>query len=178
MKFTELSLAGAYLIEPEYIKDERGFFARCFCQEEFRRRGLHSQFEQCNISFNIKKGTLRGMHYQIDAKSEAKLIRCTIGKIFDVVIDLRPHSKTYKQWTSVELSAHTHSMIYIPEGFAHGFQTLEDHTELFYQMSVSYDSQSARGIRWNDPLVGIKWPLAEPLILSLKDQHYPNFEPQ
>jgi dTDP-4-dehydrorhamnose 3,5-epimerase len=175
MKFSELALPGVFAIEPELFEDERGFFARSFCKEEFKHYGLNPQFEQCNISFNHKKGTLRGMHYQVDEQSEAKLVRCTMGKIFDVVIDLRPHSKTYKQWLSIELSAHNRTMLYIPEGFAHGFQTLEDHTEVFYQMSVSFAPSSARGIRWNDPHFRITWPIEKPSVISLKDQHYQDF---
>lgn len=175
MKFIELALAGTYLIEPEFIEDERGFFGRSFCVEEFRKRGLNPQLEQCNISFNKKKGTLRGMHFQIGEKSEAKLVRCTMGSIYDVIVDLRPCSKTFKQWISVELSAKNRKMLYVPEHFAHGFQTLEDHAEVFYQMSASYAPQYARGARWNDSAFRIKWPQSQPSSISEKDQLYPDY---
>ena len=147
MKFIETKLAGAYIIELDLIKDTRGFFARSWCQEEFAKHGLNPNLVQCNISFNHQKGTLRGMHYQIKPHEEAKLVRCTQGKIYDVIIDLRTNSTTYKQWFGVELSAANRKMLYIPEGFAHGFQTLEDHSEVFYQMSNFYHPESARGIR-------------------------------
>lgn len=175
MKFCELPLNGAYIIELELLQDERGFFARSFCKEEFKLHGLKSQFEQCNVSFNLKKGTLRGMHYQIGECSEAKLVKCTMGKIYDVIVDLRPDSKTYKKWAGVELSAKNRTMIYIPEGFAHGFQTLEDESEVFYQMSVTFAPNNARGIRWNDDSIGIRWPIEKPTVISLKDQSYPDY---
>lgn len=176
MKFTETSLKGAYLIEPERVEDERGFFARSFCQHEFADHGLISTFVQCNISFNNKKGTLRGMHYQTDPFPETKLVRCTRGKIFDVIIDLRPESVSFKEWFGVELSAQNRSMLYIPNGFAHGFQTLSDEAELFYQMSEFYHPECARGVRWNDGAFAIDWPLAVSMI-SEKDQCYALFMP-
>lgn len=175
LKFTELSLHGAYLVEPEFIEDERGFFARSFCTQEFKKQGLNTQLEQCNISYNIQKGTLRGMHYQINEKSEAKLVRCSMGSIYDVLIDLRPASSTFKKWIALELSAKNRKMVFIPEGFAHGFQTLEDEVEVFYQMSNSFDPKYARGIRWNDPAFKIQWPHPEPTLISTKDQQHPNF---
>lgn len=178
MKFIELPLSGAFLIEPELIEDERGFFARSFCIEEFKMKGLETSLEQCNISFNKKIGTLRGMHFQIGEKSEAKLIRCTMGAIYDVLIDLRPESSTFKKWVSVELSARNRKMIYAPKNFAHGFQTLEDNSEVFYQMSTSFAPGFARGVRWNDPAFNIQWPLPGPTLISLKDQQYPDFVPQ
>lgn len=177
MKFTELSLPGVYLIELDLIKDERGFFARSFCSKEFSQYGLCSRFEQCNISFNIQKGTLRGMHYQTGEQSEAKLIRCSMGTIYDVLLDLRPESPTYKKWIAVKLSATNRKMIYVPEGFAHGFQTLEDQSEIFYQMSVSFAPNSTGGVRWNDPAFNIQWPLP-PSIISQKDQSYSDFDMQ
>src|SRR5688500_11400400 len=142
MIFTETDLKGAYIIEPEKLEDERGFFARTWCAREFEEHGLNPRLAQCNISYNHKKGTLRGMHFQAKPYEEAKLVRCTIGAIYDVIIDLRPQSPTYTQWTAVELTADNHRMLYVPEGFAHGFQTLMDQTEVFYQMSNLYNPQS------------------------------------
>ncbi len=138
MIFTPTSLKGAYIVDPEFAQDERGTFARTFCQNEFRERGLRDFFVQCNISLNKKKGTLRGMHYQAAPHEEAKLVRCTAGAIYDVIVDLRPNSSTYRQWTSVELTATNRRALYIPEGLAHGFQTLCDDSEVFYQMSEFY----------------------------------------
>ena len=175
MIFTETPLKGAFVIEPEIIKDERGFFARTFCLEEFAAHGLNPNVAQCNISFNPKKGTLRGMHYQAKPREETKLVRCTLGAIYDVIIDLRPNSATSKRWFAVELSADNRKMLYIPEGFAHGFQTLEDNTEVFYQMSEFYAPEQARGIRWDDPAFAIKWPPAPERLISDKDQRYPDF---
>jgi dTDP-4-dehydrorhamnose 3,5-epimerase len=176
MRFTETKLKGAYVIEIEPIEDERGFFARSWCQQEFRDRGLNPNLVQCNVSFNQKKGTLRGMHYQIKPHEETKLVKCTRGSIYDVMIDIRRDSATFKQWTAIELSAENHKMLYIPEGFAHGFQTLEDNTEVFYQMSDFYHPESARGLRWDDPMFAIVWALTENLVISLKDQQYSLFE--
>jgi len=172
--FKETRLKGAYIIEIDPLTDERGFFARSWCREEFKARGLNSRLVQCNISYNQRKGTLRGMHYQVAPYQEAKLVRCTRGAIYDVIIDLRPDSITFKQWVAVELSAENRKMIYIPEGFAHGFQTLEDGTEVFYQMSEYYHSECARGVRWDDPAFTIQWPEDE-RIISAKDRSYPLF---
>ncbi|NET24741.1 dTDP-4-dehydrorhamnose 3,5-epimerase [Okeania sp. SIO1I7] len=174
MRFTETKLKGAYIIEPELIQDERGFFARSWCQKEFTERGLNPHLVQCNVSFNLKKGTLRGMHYQAKPHEEAKLVRCTMGAIYDVIIDIRPESPTFKEWVAVELTTENRKMLYIPEGFAHGFQTLVDNTEVFYQMSQFYHPESARGLRWNDPAFGIKWAV-ENLTISLKDKSYKNY---
>ena len=174
--FRETSLAGAFVIEPEKREDERGFFARTFCREEFAMRGLNTEVVQCNVSFNKRKGTLRGMHYQVPPFAEAKLIRCTAGAIFDVIIDLRESSETFRRHFAVELCASTGRMLYIPEGFAHGFQTLLDDTEVFYQMSQAYAPQCARGVRWNDPAFGIEWPLAE-RTMHERDRNYPDFVP-
>ncbi len=171
MKFTETQLKGAYVIEIEPISDDRGFFARSWCQQEFSDRGLNPHLVQCNISFNTKKGTLRGMHYQAKPHEEAKLVRCTTGSIYDVIIDIRPDSSTFKSWLSIELSVENRKTLYIPEGFAHGFQTLEDNTEVFYQMSEFYHSKSARGVRWDDPAFSIKWSLTNK-IMSDKDLSY------
>ncbi len=172
MIFTELALKGVYLIEPERQEDERGFFARTFCIEEFSARGLDTAVAQCNVSYNRRRGTLRGLHFQAPPHAEIKLVRCTAGAVFDVVVDIRPDSPTYKQWFDVELSARNRKMLYIPEGFAHGFQTLEDDAELFYQMSKLHVTEAARGIKWDDPAIGITWPMA-PLVVSGRDQHYP-----
>jgi dTDP-4-dehydrorhamnose 3,5-epimerase len=172
MRFTETKLPGAYLIELDTLTDERGFFARSFCQEEFAARGLKTIVCQCNVSFNKTRGTLRGMHYQIPPKSEAKLVRCTRGAIYDVIIDLRSGSPTYCQWTAVELTESNHRSLYIPEGFAHGFQTLVDDSEVFYQMYEYFSQQHADGARWDDPAFNIVWPLPDPVI-SAKDLSYP-----
>jgi dTDP-4-dehydrorhamnose 3,5-epimerase len=176
MMFTETALKGVFLIEPEKRQDERGFFARTWCQREFEAQGLTITWVQCNISFNRKKGTLRGMHYQAAPYAEAKLVRCTQGGIYDVIVDLRPDSPTFKQWVAVELRTDNYRMLFIPEGFAHGFQTLEDDTEVFYQMSEFYTPEYARGVRWNDPAFGIQWPPAE-RIMSERDQTYADFLP-
>jgi dTDP-4-dehydrorhamnose 3,5-epimerase len=172
--FTETKLAGAFVIEVERHTDERGFFARTFCQQEFEAHGLKAEVAQCNVSFNKRKGTLRGMHYQAAPFAEAKLVRCTSGSIYDVIIDLRPSSATFKQYFAVELSAENPRMLYIPEGFAHGFQTLQDDTEVFYQMTQQYSAEHARGVRWNDPAFGIEWPEGERIIIE-RDQNYPDF---
>ena len=172
MKFIETKLKGAYIIEPERLEDERGFFARTFCQNEFEAHGLNPGVVQCNISYNKREGTLRGMHYQVAPMAEAKLVRCTRGAIYDVIIDLRPESSTYCQWAPVELTADNRCMLYVPEGFAHGFQTLEDDTEVLYQMSAFYTPDCVRGVRWDDPAFGIEWPLSS-RIISKKDMSYP-----
>ena len=174
MIFTETRLKGAYIIKPEQLKDKRGFFARTWCRREFEIHGLNSRLFQCNISYNKKKGTLRGMHYQIPPSEEAKLVRCTMGSVYDVLIDIRPGSPTYKEWFSVELTADNRKMVYIPEGFCHGFITLKDHTEVFYQMSEFYAPDCARGIRWNDPAFGIVWP-EKVMLISERDRSYPDF---
>jgi dTDP-4-dehydrorhamnose 3,5-epimerase len=172
--FTETTLKGAFLIEAERREDERGFFARTWCQREFASHGLEKNWVQCSISFNRKKGTLRGMHYQAPPYEEAKLIRCTRGAIFDVIVDLRPHSPSFKHWVGLELTADNRRMLYIPEGFAHGFQTLADETEIFYQMSQFYAPEYASGVRWDDPALHIAWPTDERTI-SERDRSYPDF---
>ena len=164
LKFTETKLKGSYIIELEKLEDERGFFARTWDKKQFERHYLNFQLVQCSVSFNRKQGTLRGLHYQIKPFEEAKLVRCTKGKIFDVIIDLRKNSQTYNKWFTLELSEKNFKMLYVPEGFAHGFQTLEDNTEVFYQMSQVYMPKYARGIRWNDPLYQISWPIKSPII--------------
>jgi dTDP-4-dehydrorhamnose 3,5-epimerase len=176
MIFAETSLRGAFIIDLERMEDERGFFARSFCQKEFLAHGLKTEIAQSNVSFNRKKGTLRGMHFQRPPRAEAKLVRCTQGSIYDVVIDLRPDSATFCKWIGIELRADNRTALYIPEGFAHGFQTLRDNTELFYQMFTSYAPEWQRGVRWDDPAFDIKWPLPDP-IMSERDRSYPPFNP-
>ena len=175
MVFKETILKGAYIIELEPTEDERGFFARSFCKKEFEERGLNCNLVQCNISYSKKKGTLRGMHYQAVPCQETKIVSCIRGTIYDVAVDLRLSSPTYCQWFAVELSADNHKMLYIPESFAHGFQTLEDNTEVFYEMAQFYNPESARGLRWDDPVFKIEWPLSVKII-SDKDSCYQNFE--
>jgi dTDP-4-dehydrorhamnose 3,5-epimerase len=174
MIFTETRLKGAFEIDLKRLEDERGFFARSFCQHEFEQYGLDPNVVQCNVSFNKTKGTLRGMHYQTPPSAEAKLVRCTRGSIYDVIIDLRPESPTYLQWVGVELAAETRKALYVPKDFAHGFLTLEDDTEVFYQMSEFYAPQSACGIRWNDPVFSICWP-APVRVISERDESLPDF---
>jgi dTDP-4-dehydrorhamnose 3,5-epimerase len=174
MIFIETKLQGAFIIDIDRIEDERGFFARTWCQKEFEAHGLCTQLVQCNISFNKSKGTLRGMHYQAAPYAEAKLVRCTMGAIYDVIIDLRPDSPTFKRWVAVELRADNRRMLFIPEGFAHGFQTLADGSEVFYQMSQFYAPEYARGVRWDDPAFRVSWP-AEKRIISERDRGFPDF---
>jgi dTDP-4-dehydrorhamnose 3,5-epimerase len=174
MIFSETELKGAFLIEPERKEDQRGFFARTWCQQEFEDHGLNSKLVQCSVSFNNKKGTLRGMHLQVAPFEETKLVRCTKGEIFDVIIDLRPESQTFKKYFSVLLNEENRLMLYIPPGFAHGFQTMADNTEVFYQMSQLYSPEHARGVRWNDPVFGIQWPEDKRIIID-RDLNYPDF---
>jgi dTDP-4-dehydrorhamnose 3,5-epimerase len=171
MKLINLPLSGAFLIELQLISDERGFFARTWCTEEFERLGLNPKLVQCSISWNERRGTLRGLHYQTEPYAEAKLIRCCSGAIYDVIVDLRPASPTYGKWIATELNSQNRQMLYVPEGFAHGFQTLIDHTEISYQVSASYQPDYARGVRWNDPVFGIEWPISHP-ILSARDRAF------
>jgi len=174
MIFTETALKGAFLIEPERLHDDRGFFARTWCQKEFQAHGINTNVAQCNISYNKKKGTLRGMHYQSAPCEEARLVRCTAGAAYDVIIDLRPDSITFRNWVSAELTAENRKMLYIPEGFAHGFITLTDNTEFFYQMSEFYMPDYARGVRWDDPAFNIKWPI-DVVMISERDRQYGSF---
>jgi dTDP-4-dehydrorhamnose 3,5-epimerase len=167
-------LEGAYIVEPERKEDPRGFFARTWCSEEAEAGGLNGRVVQCSISFNARKGTLRGMHYQAAPYEEAKLVRCTMGAIFDVIIDLRRDSPTFKKHTHALLSAENRRMLYVPEGFAHGFQTLLDATEVSYQMSQKYMPDYVRGVRWNDPAFGIPWP-EDTRIITDRDRDYPDF---
>jgi len=175
MIFTETKIKGAFLIEPELITDERGFFARSFCKDEFQKYGLEPDIVQCNISYNKKKGTLRGMHYQVPPFEEAKIVSCTKGSIYDVVVDLRRGSPSYRFWHAEKLSADLYQMLYIPKGCAHGFLTLEDKCIVYYQMGEFYHPECARGIRWDDPAIGIVWPISARSI-SVKDQNYVDFE--
>jgi dTDP-4-dehydrorhamnose 3,5-epimerase len=172
LKFLPTPLAGAYIIELERLEDERGFFARSFCQEEFRKQGLRPAIAQCNVSWNRRRGTLRGLHFQAAPHEEAKVVRCTRGAVWDVIVDLREGSSTRLRWHAQELNADNRLAFYVPEGFAHGFQTLTDDAEVLYQMSESYHPGLARGLLWDDPQLGIRWPLAGP-ILSERDRSYP-----
>ena len=172
MIFTATPLAGAMVIDVERVEDERGFFARSFATEEFEAHGLDARVSQCNVSFNNRRGILRGMHWQADPHGETKLVRCTSGAIFDVIVDLRAGSRTQWQWTGVELTARNRRALYVPVGFAHGFQVLEDDTEVFYQMSAPFHGPSGRGMRYDDPRIGISWPLENP-IMNERDRQYP-----
>jgi dTDP-4-dehydrorhamnose 3,5-epimerase len=176
MVFTETRLKGAFLLDLERKEDERGFFARTFCVDEFQANKLNARMVQCSVSYNKRRGTLRGMHWQDVPAAESKLVRVTRGVIYDVIIDLRRDSPTFKEWFAVELSAGNHRELYVPEGFAHGFQTLEDDTEVFYQMSAPYVPGLAHGVRWNDPAFGIEWPAVEERIMNERDATYPDFK--
>jgi len=175
MIFTATALPGAVVIEPEPVADQRGFFARAFCASEFTAHGLDPRVEQCNISFNAAAGTLRGLHFQHPPHAEAKLVRCTAGRVYDVIVDLRPQSPTFRHHVAVELSARTRTMLYVPEGCAHGFQTLADDSEVFYQMSAPFHAAAAAGVRWDDPAFGIAWPLPVSVI-SERDRRYADFD--
>ena len=174
MTFLETQVPGAFEIRLEPIKDERGFFARAWCRTEFEALGLDAGLVQSNISFNTRKGTLRGMHFQAAPFAETKLVRCTKGAVYDVVVDLRPASPKFKQWIGVTLTAEIRNMVYVPKGCAHGFLSLQDDTEVFYQMSEVYNAESARGVRWNDPAFGIAWP-ERVEVISNRDRDYPDF---
>lgn len=175
MIFAETELPGVFTVEPEAIADARGFFARTWCQQEFTHHGLNPHLAQCSISFNARKNTLRGLHYQAAPHEEAKLVRCTRGAMYDVVVDLRPQSPTFKRWIAVELTADNYRQLYIPEGLAHGFQTLTDNTEVFYQISEFFHPECARGVRWNDPAFSVQWPDAAERIISAKDATYEDY---
>jgi dTDP-4-dehydrorhamnose 3,5-epimerase len=177
MIFTETKLKKAYIIEIKRIEDERGFFGRSWCRKELEDHGLNADLQQANTSFSKKKGTLRGMHFQVHPHEEAKLIRCVRGAIYDVIIDLRPDSPTFKQWTGVELTQDNYKMVYIPEGFAHGYLTLTDDTEVYYNVTAFYAPGAEKGIRWNDSSFQIRWPIT-PLIISEKDASHPDFKPE
>ena len=174
MIFHPLPVAGAFRLELARQEDERGFFARTFCAREFAARGLASHWVQCNLSFNSRRGTLRGLHYQVPPHAEAKLVRCTRGRVHDVLVDLRPDSPTCRQHAALLLDADERQQVYIPPGVAHGFLTLTDDCELFYQMSEFYEPAAARGVRWNDPAFAIPWP-EPPVVISERDANYPDF---
>ncbi len=174
MIFKPSQLRGAFVIEIEKRGDERGFFARSSCLKEFDAHQLNTTFVQCNTSFNKRKGTLRGMHYQAAPYEETKLVRCTRGAIFDVIVDLRPDSVTHKRWTGVELTADNHKMIYVPEGFAHGYESLTDDAEILYQVSQFYSPEYDRGVRYDDPAFKISWPITVQAI-SDKDKSWPDY---
>jgi dTDP-4-dehydrorhamnose 3,5-epimerase len=176
MIFTETQLKGVYVIEPERFEDERGFFAPSFSEREFEARGLASRFVENNVSFNRRRGTLRGLHYQAPPHGQAKLVRCTRGSVFDVAVDLRPNSPTFRQWVSVLLTQENRLMFYLPGDMAHGFQTLEDDTEVFYQVSDFYVPEAYMGLRWDDPAFGINWPLPEERVIIQRDESYSYFK--
>lgn len=176
MKFNKTPLEGARTIELEKRGDDRGFFARYFCEREFGAEGLETKFVQINNSLSSKRGTLRGMHYQLPPSPEVKVVRCVRGSLWDVILDLRPDSPSFMQWFGAELSAENRVMMYVPRGFAHALITLADDTEAIYLVSEFYDPQSERGVRWNDPAIGIKWPI-EPTEISPKDAKWPDFDP-
>jgi dTDP-4-dehydrorhamnose 3,5-epimerase len=175
MIFEETSLAGAFVIHPERREDPRGFFARTWCANEFRDHGLETRLAQANMSFNPAPGTLRGMHFQRAPHAETKLVRCTRGSLYDVIIDLRPESPSFKQWIGVELTADNGRALYVPEGFAHGYQTLAPATEVHYLVTEFYTPASEGGVRWNDPAFGIEWPEVENRLISEKDAAWPDF---
>ncbi len=175
MRITPTKLPGVFVIDIEPHGDERGFFARTYCHKQFAAQGLCTQWVQCNVSFNARAGTLRGLHWQAAPHEEIKLVRCTAGAAYDVVVDLRAASPTYRQWVAVELSASNRRAVYIPAGCAHGFQTLVDNTELFYQMSAFYVPQAARGVRWNDPALAIEWPACDARIIAPRDRSFPDW---
>lgn len=172
-----MNLDGVYVIDPERFPDERGFLARGYSKEEFAALGIHRPMVEAIISFNLKRHTVRGMHYQREPRAQAKLVRCTAGAIYDVVIDLRPGSETFGRWDAAELTAESRRMIYVPEGFAHGYQTLEDTTEVFYLASDVYAPEHAGGLRWDDPAFRIKWPATDGVIVNERDRTYPDFDP-
>ena len=176
MKFVKTPIGGVLLIEIEPVTDMRGHFARTFCAEEFRRQGLETQVAQCSMAFTARAGTVRGMHYQRDPHGEAKLVRCTRGAVHDAVIDLRPDSPTFRQWFGIEISASSRRMIYVPPGLAHGYQSLEDETEVAYQMSTAHRPDAEAGVRWDDPSFGVRWPQPVTLI-SERDRSFPDFLP-
>jgi dTDP-4-dehydrorhamnose 3,5-epimerase len=177
MRFAETDLPGAFVIELERREDERGFFARAWCEQEFADHGLETRVSQSNLAYNRKAGTLRGMHYQAPPHAEVKLVRCTSGAVYDVIVDLRPESSAYMRWIGVELSAENRRALYVPEGFAHGYQTLVDDTETYYQVSAPYTPAAERGVRWDDPIFGIEWPPADNRVISSKDRDWPDYRP-
>jgi dTDP-4-dehydrorhamnose 3,5-epimerase len=176
MIFAETRLAGAYTIDLERIEDDRGFFARSWCVRELAGHGLTTEVSQASVAFNSEEGTLRGMHWQVAPHAEVKLVRCTRGAIYDVIVDLRPASQTFGEWIAVELTADNRQTLYVPEGFAHGYQTLQRDTEVWYQMSAPHAPEAARGFRWDDPRFRIEWPPAARRVMSERDRSWPDFE--
>jgi dTDP-4-dehydrorhamnose 3,5-epimerase len=176
MNFYQTELEGVFLIEPARFEDERGFLAPSFSLCEFENLGLNGRFVENNISYNHRRGTLRGLHYQAAPHGQAKLVRCTRGSILDVAVDLRPESPTFRKWVGNTLSAENLLMMYLPNAVAHGFQSLEDKTEVFYQVSEFYRPDASRGLRWNDPAFGIEWPLPDEPIILARDSSYPDFK--
>ena len=177
MKFISTEIAGVWLIVPEPIEDERGSFARLFCRREFETRGLNSELVQCSTSFSRLKGTLRGMHFQAEPHGEEKIVRCTRGAMYDVIADLRRDSPSFRRWSGFELTADNRLMVYVPRGVAHGFLTTSDDTEVFYQMSEFHHPESARGVRWDDPSLAIRWPQVPPALISDSDRSLPYLRP-
>jgi len=177
MIFKETNLKGAFVIELEKREDERGFFARTWCKKEFEANGLETGLVQANLSLSRKAGTLRGMHYQAAPYEETKLVKCTNGALYDVIIDLRPNSPTYRQWFAVELAENNYKMLYVPKGFAHGFQTLVDNVAVFYLVTQFYSPSAERCVRWNDPQFGINWPDVNIRTISEKDKNWPDYAP-
>lgn len=176
MDFTPAGLEGAYLVDAPTFADDRGHFRRTFDADAFAARGLSARVSQSSVSYNHRRGTLRGMHYQVPPRAEAKLVRCSAGAIYDVIVDLRPGSPTHRRWVGVELSAADGRLLYVPEGCAHGFLTLEDRTEVAYQISGAYSPDHARGVRWDDPAFAITWPFA-PSVIADKDRAHPDYTP-
>jgi len=174
MNFESLAITGAFLIKPERLSDERGFFARTFCAQSFAAQGLNESIRQCSVSFSARKHTLRGMHYQAAPHEETKIVRCTQGAAYHVILDLRENSDTYLKWTAIELNSDNRHILYVPEGVAHGFITLADATEVFYEISENYSAESASGVRWDDPAFDIDWP-ARPAVISERDSGYPDY---
>lgn len=172
MKFIKTELEGAYLIELVKIGDDRGYFSRAWCKETFAKQGLNSNIEQINTSYNAEAGTLRGLHYQAAPNAEVKIVQCIRGSIFDVIVDMRPDSPTYKQWFGLELKENSLKLLYVPEGFAHGYQATSDNSAILYPASTFYAPESEKGVRWDDPSIGIEWPMA-PVNLSDKDKQWP-----
>jgi dTDP-4-dehydrorhamnose 3,5-epimerase len=175
MRFSATPLKGAFVVDLEPIEDERGMFARSWSREDFADQGLDGRLAACNVSYNAAAGTLRGMHYQAPPHEEAKLVRCTAGSIYDVIVDIRAESATFRQWFGIELNARNRTALYVPAGFAHGFQTLVDDSEVLYLMSTPYVPEAARGVRWDDPAFGIDWPPAASRVISERDRNYADF---
>ena len=175
MRFVETPIAGAFVVEPQAAYDERGAFARIFCEQEFGAHGLKTHFPQWSVSRNTHKNTLRGMHYSVGPHAETKLVRATRGTVYDVIVDMRQDSPTHRRWFATELGAHSGNALYIPIGVAHGFQTLTDDSEIVYHIHPAFDADAGRGVRWNDPSFGIAWPDADPRIMSARDANYPDY---